>query len=586
MGLDSEQGRLSLMHSVPDSYKLSESRSGAPTLTAGEYMLHSAWDPRREAARMISDPSFPAGDILILEGSGLGYLASQTAEARPRCKLVLIEPDIYIFIRCLQATPLDTLFEHPDLILLIGLTPSDTLHCLKQLGLDGAAVFTPPALIAANPHWFSELHTLRYRSKKKDDINRNTLKRFGGLWLSNMTANLESIRDTADVSMLKDLFTDCPVLILAAGPSLDSILDILPLLARRMPVIAVDTACRACRRAGVEPDFCVLVDPQYWNFRHLDGQDTSRTILVSESAAWPGVFRMPWRETLLCSSLFPLGRFLEHRTQKRTELGAGGSVSTTAWDLARLTGTGRIIVAGLDLGFPELRTHAAGSVFEERTHTVSNRLAPSETAGFQALSAAGLFYGTNYRGTPVLTDKRLSLYAWWFESRIASCDHGATQTICPQGLMIPGITVADSTELLELPENRPEIDQRIRKLTESCAEYNRNDRKKREERFNQVLDELFVCLEKLLKASEDAAGIVHRAVQSGTGLSPAQSRRLDELDKEIYCNPAKEVAAMVFEQRATDANNADGLAILRVAEEMYQNIKESALKNLVLLKER
>jgi len=574
-----------MQKSVPNSYKLSETRSGTTTLTVGKFMLHSAWDPWREVTRMISDPSFPATNTVILEGLGLGYLAIKIAETNPRCKLVLIEPDVFIFIRCLQASPLDTLFNHSELILLIGLSPSDTLNCLKQLALEDATIFSPPSLTAANPAWFLELHTLRYRSKATVDINRKTLKRFGDLWLSNMAANLDYIRDTADVSALSNVFTDYPVLVLAAGPSLDSILHLLPQLARRMPVITVDTAYRACRRTGVEPDFCVLVDPQYWNFRHLDGQDTSKTILISESAAWPAVLRMPWKEKLFCSSLFPLGRFLEQRTYSRTELGAGGSVTTTAWDLARLTGTRTIIIAGLDLGFPELRTHAAGSVFEERTHAVSNRLAPSETAGYQALSAAGLQWATDYHGSPVLTDIRLSLYAWWFESRIATCDQIHTKTICPQGLRIPGISELDSTELMKLPDIRLDIDQRIKNIIECCAEHKQNNQTSRKEGFDTALATLYANLEQLCRTAQEAAEIVRTAIQTNSGLSPAQNRRLDQLDSEIYENPAKEVAAMVFEQSATDLKSTDSLTILRAAHEMYENIKASVLKNLAVLKQ-
>ena len=91
----------------------------------------------------------------------------------------------------------------------------------------------------------------------------------------------------------------------------------LPRLADRCVVIAVDTALRACLSAGVQPDFTILVDPQYWNWRHLDGTRAAGSVLITESAAWPAVFRYPARDIFLCSSLFPLGKYLESRIGRK-----------------------------------------------------------------------------------------------------------------------------------------------------------------------------------------------------------------------------------------------------------------------------
>ena len=39
-----------------------------------------------------------------------------------------------------------------------------------------------------------------------------------------------------------------------------------------------------CLKAGVEPDFVFLTDPQYWAWRHLAGLSSPQSILVAEGA--------------------------------------------------------------------------------------------------------------------------------------------------------------------------------------------------------------------------------------------------------------------------------------------------------------
>nr|MCR5188798.1 hypothetical protein [Treponema sp.] len=52
---------------------------------------------------------------------------------------------------------------------------------------------------------------------------------------------------------------------------------------------------------------------------------------------------------------------------------------------------------------------------------------------------------------PVLTDSRMKMFAWWFESRLANCPDVETFTLGPQGLNTPGIKIASIEELLKGP---------------------------------------------------------------------------------------------------------------------------------------
>ncbi len=282
------------------------------------------------------------------------------------------------------------------------------------------------------------------------DINVNTLSRFGRLWVRNLCRNMDAFLRCPGVAGLAGTFGDLPGLIVAGGPSLDALLPRLPELRQRMLVVAVNTPVSACRAYGVEPDFTVVVDPQYWASRYLDWTGTDNGVMVAEPSACPRAFR---REApfFLCSSLFPLGEILESAVGEKGKLGAGGSVATSAWDLARLLGARPLYVAGLDLGFPGMRTHCRGVFAEEMSLAASGRLAPVEGSSFRSIRDIGLFPSRSTAGGVTFTDRRMLLYKWWFENQMRMQPALSCFTLSADGIAVEGIPLAPLAQALALP---------------------------------------------------------------------------------------------------------------------------------------
>jgi hypothetical protein len=260
--------------------------------------------------------------------------------------------------------------------------------------------------------------------------------------------SLPFIKDTTLLKILQEPFAkkdEKSAIVVAAGPTLETLLPKLAALrAGDSPpiLIAVDTALRSLLAAGIEPDYVVVADAQYWNARHLAGLAAPHATLVTEIAVHPSVFRFPCARILLYDSANPVTRELSAGQPTKGALAAGGSVASVAWDLARCLGATDIYLAGLDLAFPRKRTHARGSLFERQSHQRSARLAPQETAAVAALFSAPTILAQDYAGRPLLTDQRLRLYAWWFESAIAAHPEVRTWSLSDESLAIPGVRVA------------------------------------------------------------------------------------------------------------------------------------------------
>ncbi|MCL2318662.1 MAG: DUF115 domain-containing protein, partial [Treponema sp.] len=391
---------------------------------------------------------------------------------------------------------------------------------------------------------------------------------------------------------------DIPVFLAAAGPTLDETGPWLGEIAKRCVTVAVDTSLRFLLGRGVDPDFVVSVDPQYWNYRHLDRVPAPKTLLIAESAVYPPVLRNPFGGIFFCGSLFPLGRFVENRVDPKGSLGAGGSVATSAWDFARLLGARQVWIAGLDLSFPELKTHFRGALFEEKSHAESCRYAPVETWNFRALRDGQPFLAKRKGGGTVLTDKRLSLYAAWFENNFSRYREVKNYSLSAEGLAIPGLETAPMEELLALPERRDEINYMLGEAR-AAIEKDFNSplaMKLRAEKYEDARKVLLEGLGDIKNMAEDAAGSTETAIarnKLGHLDSTEQEKvlsKLDAVNRSISGSAVKEISGFLFPETADwdaelAAKHGDPLTRhLEFSARFYRALAEAAGYNLQVLK--
>jgi len=411
-------------------------------------------------------------------------------------------------------------------------------------------------LTALDEEWYSLIEDRIKTWNSRANVNRVTQKRFGERWVRNLSKNLEYIRDTPGISRLESILREreIPVFLAAAGPSLDSSGPILSDIYQRCLVIATDTSLRYLSKRGINSDFVVSVDPQYWNFRHLDQLPSPKTCLIAESAVYPPVLRHQFKGIFLCSSLFPIGRFIEDRLEPKGDLGAGGSVATSAWDFIRFLGSKDVWISGLDLSFPEFKTHFSGALFEELSHSKSSRFAPAETWNSLALRSGQPFMAKRASGGTVLTDNRLSLYALWFENRFRQFPAIKNHCLSGEGLAIKGLEIGTKEELLYLPERREEIDTLLENAYSSVNKgfYSGEVVKFRRENFEKALESLLKGLNEIKSIAQDAekqAGNALTRNKMGHLHDEEREKTLKHLDtayKSISESVVKEVAGFLF----------------------------------------
>ncbi len=583
-------------------FELRRTPSGLLTATLQGCYLHSRYDPTREARRIVETEAGTDTTAAVLFGFGLGYLAEAFVERHPGKPLVVVEKQRSLFAQALASRDLGKLLSLANVFWYIDEQPEAIMMGIDSLPLGRLCVLKLRSLLGSETPYYSQVEVLLRSLFDKREVNINTLDRFGKLWIRNLLANLELFTDVPGINLGRERFAGIPALVLAAGPSLDAVLPHLEGLRRRMLVVAVDTSFRPCLQQGLQPDFLVTVDPQYWNSRHLDRLSLGAAILVSESSAHPRVFRLLNRSkdcAFFVSSFFPLGRYLEGIIGEKGPIGAGGSVATTAWDLSRYLGSRPIYLAGLDLGFPGRRTHAGGAFFEETMHTLSCRLEPVEQMSFSYLYHAGPSPLPNYEGGTTLSDRRMLIYKWWFENQMKQQERAggpATCNLSGEAVRIEGMPFADIQRLFELPVVRKQIDRALKDLKRQASKIRSGpERRKRLLAVKEGLDSLAAELKLLETLAHRGAELCSPAVSSPTDAASARKKEsrdvlseLAKVDRDILELSSRQIAGFLFQplvRRILDhpegpADYAEALANSRT---LYRELEASASYHLRLL---
>lgn len=304
---------------------------------------------------------------------------------------------------------------------------------------------------------FSELNS---RAQRKQ-INRNTLARFGSLWMRNLYANALNLIENQSIDSLKNLYSNQSAIVLGAGPSLaDHIARIAELKKQQdsILIIAVDTALSVCRLHSLTPDFVLTVDPQPINFYHLAGESmtnsakdnaatASSPILIIDPSCSPLALRRWEGKMFSTGNPFPLASTILAFSGKPepSQLSYGGSVSTNAYDLAFFLGCRRILLVGQDLSFTRTRVHASGSALEELWSFREDRFQSRETGNYRQRFAIPVVSLPGESRPTVHSNDKLQVFYQWFSDRFAKDkDRASIAVLSSGGVSFPGIECYES----------------------------------------------------------------------------------------------------------------------------------------------
>ena len=564
-------------------WNLMTAKNGSLTAQINTNMLlHSSYNPEREGMTTAQTLAGKNKETVIFMGAGLGWQfcamakmingggAGANVGTCPVKKLILVEPDPFHFFAALFYIDWSPVFEVKNLVIALGCPANSIIGFLEgnsinigKTGLNSAYVYAIPAFIMHARPYFDSVIALIERNRDKNDINAATYKKFEKLWIHNSMTNIEQISKRSTVQQFADSFSKSTkdFVLVAAGPSLEKHLPKMADLKKHALIVCVETALHALLKAGVQPDFIVITDPQYYAYKHIAGLEAPQSILVCPLSVYPAVFRFKCRQILLCSEMFPVSSYFEKQLGTFGDLGAGGSVASSAWNLCRMLGAKRIYFAGLDLSYPHGQTHIKGSSAEQSFHTGANRLLPVQKMNSSSRFGANPEYAFDYDGNQVLTDARMKMFAWWFESKIAATPDVKTYTLNRQSMRIPGVEVAEgifdgSSETMSFSGETMSFSGLTREsvLKRDCRVEPDNDTQILEpnndtqilEPDNDTVSDISPIIDSFYSDLKSLTALINQAVETCIIGGPDQAATLEKIEAQIAASPLAEIVRLAY----------------------------------------
>lgn len=519
-----------------ENFKITLAKNGEITASEKNLNLHSTYNPSKEAQNAVKQSSICEKNTIVFYGFGLGYHAISVCELYPEKKLVLIENDIFHFFVSISLVDWEKIFLHKNLILALNCPPENIISLIEDStkinfeneGVSDSFFFDLKPFTFHCESYFEIIRKIVKRNVIKNQMNSSTLDKFSSLWTRNSLKNAYELSKKEGIQKFRNCVKDSkiPFAIIGAGPSLQKIEPYFCEIQKRFVTIAVETSLPFLLKHKIQPDFIILCDPQYWAYRHIAGLHFPSSVLITEIDVYPKTFDFDCREILLCSSQFSLAKYLEKKSSFKSEsLGNGGSVATAAWTFAKYCGAKEIYLLGVDLSFPDKLTHVKGSSSEQKIHNVSNRIETSEKLLNLPLFEKSVLKGLDYENHEILTDTKMKMFAWWFESKISGENQSSTFTLCKKTLKIPGIQVSKIEDVLKKNEIQKKF---INDLLNS-----REDKKEQNKKF-------------ILAKNEFNSNVKKVRFLCKKILSEKNLEKIREIEKEIFQNEICDIVKMLI----------------------------------------
>ena len=381
-----------------------------------EYYLSGKYAPekmaQREADKILQ---IDMGTVLFVIGLSDGRVVHTLQKKLKKGAILLIyEPSIEIFLHTLAHYDISELFENDNTYLIVDDINGNELKSVIETGIAIETVTKLKTVIQGNYNiLFREkiTHALKLirQSINQLKMDWNTLRYFEDDSVYNIIQNYKYLNNHYSWNSLKNILVEeMPVIVVAAGPSLDKNIDQLKAAVGKACIIACDTALKPLLRRDIVPDFFVVVDPRK-PLELFDNEKIKEIPMISGLNIPPAIMeqhegkKIIYNDTPFMTELFE--SIFEKDSPKRyvAGLASGGSVANSAFAAGVWMGAKTIILVGQDLALTDEKEHAEGTFQNDFKRDLTDLKYP-------------LIEGIDGNMIPTLPN--FTFYLKWFERQI------------------------------------------------------------------------------------------------------------------------------------------------------------------------
>ncbi len=337
---------------------------GETTLSCGGILLASAYDPRGEGERLAEEMNREPADLLVAIGFSLGHHLEAYRRLND-CPILVYEPSPSRLRAALSTRRQITLLAAQGVHLagdVRELTRLIEKHYTPGIRI---RVFPHPSTLRLEPETVRECVARIRLTKETADVTAGTRVQMLKLWTRVTARNAAYIRDTPCFSELASRLPRLPVVIAAAGPSLDKQLPTLARYRDRVLIISIGQALGSLRRAGVEPHLVHVIESQPVAHQLERGGDLSDLhLVVPPDVHWTLFERQVRARFVATPAADQLGRWLAGLLGYDQWVMGGATVAQGAVGLAVALNAPTVMLIGQDLAYTGGRAYASGSAYD------------------------------------------------------------------------------------------------------------------------------------------------------------------------------------------------------------------------------
>ncbi|MDN4606796.1 motility associated factor glycosyltransferase family protein [Sporosarcina highlanderae] len=402
------------------SYQIEKitSRTGLPVLKVNEFLLHSKYNPEREAGQF-AEKQYKENSIHILFGFGFGYFADSLKKLfSTNDTLLIVDPICNCF---LDKTTIQKYEIITDINVEFEMNLAKSLEGYKT----NIKMICSPNYDKLIPTEYKTVISIIEKRLKENILNNNTVRFFAESWQENYIQNLAHVLSDRSLVELYKIY-DCPIVIASGGPSLVKQLPKLKSIREKIILLAAGSTINTLLHYGIEPDYIISIDGGEGNYNHFKDLYFEKTQFIY-SVRNHYKIRKSFKGNsfaFLPSIKFDEQLYIKRLTGKELPMLVGGtSVANYALSIAILMTNNDVALIGQDLAYTDNKTHAEHNrrfkIIDEKY--IENR---------------GLFYTKGYHGADVLTDMPLFTMKKSFEQiskiskeekRLYNCTEGGVR---------------------------------------------------------------------------------------------------------------------------------------------------------------
>ena len=313
--------------------------------------------------------SFNESTLYLVSGFGTGLHVEKLLEK--------IDANSAVVVVDLDLQWLKWLFSHRDCSGLLSdprfLLLTDTQHFEVLSSLDlvyknniCTCLFSP--LFSVNESKYYQFFLEFYRNFDMQKKLQATVVGDSENWQHNAIKNLKFFVNAPSIDVLKGAFADLPLVLVSAGPSLDTAIPFLKAVQDRAIIVSMNSSFRTLFKNGIRSHLTLAIDPRPTTFEGFKGVPIDATVLLTSFFVHPDVVRhfngqlMTWNESQLLSNY--VYRKLGHALGPH--LKAVGTVANLVGDLANFLGCKKVCLVGQDLACKQSgQTHVTDSIYND-----------------------------------------------------------------------------------------------------------------------------------------------------------------------------------------------------------------------------